>query len=590
MPGRRALAWGLAIAAGLSVLGLRLLAVQNVAFNWDELALFDRVARTVAEGVLHTGGRPGLTELVLAPLVAECSDEIAVGRSARALWLGFTLAYLAGVTALLLELLRGRRERLHDAALGVALLGLLPAFLEWSLQVRTDQLALAGGAWGCAALVASRRLPALALAAGLAFGIGWLSSQKLFYLAALGGLLSLVPLLADREWRPGREALRAGLTLAGFGAVWLGFRALVGALFTVPDEHVSTRIVDPVLLEASLDVFEFYRNTIGYAQYRALLPTLGPHAVLLAGLVAATIAGVRHVASRPGRSPGSVWRVSGAWAVLTLGLAVGGFHAAAFSYFWMTLGLFPAVALALGVGPARDWLRARAPHAVAPAAAGLWLALLVPAGIQSLELLRDTQSVQRESLAFVHRNFAPTHQGFHPERGVFCGGGQPLRLWFSQNIYRHFGDPSRSAPERERSAAALLEEFRAKQIHYLVQSFRLNQFPVAVRRFWAENYQPYRGAVFVAGRRLEGRPGPAGLEIIAPGPYRWLPRGPQGLRIDGREIEPGGIVELAAGAHSVELAASDPNAELPAAGPGGVLVLALAEPPGVAPLPFYKTY
>ena len=43
-----------------------------------------------------------------------------------------------------------------------------------------------------------------------------------------------------------------------------------------------------------------------------------------------------------------------AWAVLALGVAVLLFHAAAFSYFWMTLGLFPAVAFTLS----RDSLRA----------------------------------------------------------------------------------------------------------------------------------------------------------------------------------------------------------------------------------------
>ena len=55
--------------------------------------------------------------------------------------------------------------------------GLLPAFLEWSLQVRSDHIALVGATWGGVALLASRRRPALAVCAGLCFGIGWLSSQ-----------------------------------------------------------------------------------------------------------------------------------------------------------------------------------------------------------------------------------------------------------------------------------------------------------------------------------------------------------------------------------------------------------------------------
>ena len=57
-----------------------------------------------------------------------------------------------------------------------------------------------------------------------------------------------------------------------------------------------------------------------------------------------------------------------------------------------------------------------------------------------------------------------------------------------------------------------------------MQSFRLNQFPLELRRFWAANYQPYRASVFVAGRHLEGQRGAeTSFELIVPGRYRWIP-------------------------------------------------------------------
>jgi hypothetical protein len=64
--------------------------------------------------------------------------------------------------------------------------------------------------------------------------------------------------------------------------------------------------------------------------------------------------------------------------------------------------------------------------------------------------------------------------------------------------------------------------------------------------------------------------------------YRWLPyEEPHGIRIDGHELEPGGTLALDASLH---------RADFDAEGVGGALVLALREPPGPAPLAFYKRY
>ena len=215
--------------AGLGLfVASRALSIATTAINWDEFALLDRVARTARTGVPETGGRPGLAEWLLLPIVSACSDEIATARMARWLWLGLTLCFLAGLYAMLLELLRGRPQRRHDALFGVALLALVPAFLEWSLQVRTDQLALAGGVWGGMLLLASQRRAPLALAAGILFGVGYLGSQKLLYAAALAGLLAAGRAWIERDLRPAREALRATLCLAGFGLVFAAFRAAHG--------------------------------------------------------------------------------------------------------------------------------------------------------------------------------------------------------------------------------------------------------------------------------------------------------------------------------------------------------------------------
>ncbi|MDH5567605.1 MAG: hypothetical protein OEY15_13140 [Myxococcales bacterium] len=569
MPGRTLTRAGLLLVL-LAFLGLHGAAIFTTAFNWDEFALLDRVARAAADGVLRASGHPGLSEVMLSPLVADCRDEVATGRSARGLWLAITLVYLAGIGALLLELFRDRAHRLHDAAVGVALLGLTPAFLEWSLQVRSDQIALAGAAWGGAALLASRRRPVLAVAAGLGFGIGCLSSQKALYVAALMALLALGQLSMLRDLRPRRDALRALLTLLTLNSVVFAYERLIGMRFTLPEQHPIGALPETALVQRHLDVFHFYRHTIGISQYVDMLPTLIPHLALLALLVAATLPALR------ARGP-RAW-LALAWAVLGLGLAVGIFHAAAFAYFWMTLGLFPALALASALAPFRALLRLDAGRRLQIAAALLWVGIALPAGFHTAELLRDTQAVQRESLAFVRRNFAPHQAGFQPEAALFCGPEQPLGTWMSFLIYEKFGGET-----RENNTRYVLRRFREAHVYYLVESFRLNQFPLELRRFWAENYQPYRASVFVAGRRFEAAAGETrSFEIVAPGDYRWLPlRGRQPLQIGAARVAAGGLIALEAGAHT---------AAFPEDVPAGLLVLALDEPPGPAPLAFYKTY
>ena len=560
----------LGLAVGIAaLLGVRVAAVFTVAVNWDEFALFNNARLTVETGQLQAGGRPGLASVLLLPFVADCDDEIEVIRRARGLWLAITFALLAGFATLIAQLQPDPRRRLGDALLGVGLLAAVPAFLEWSLQVRTDQIALAAGLWGGVALLASRRRPPVALATGLLFGLGYLASQKLVYVAALAVLLAVGQLGQLRDLRARREVVRASLALAGFGLAFAAWRLATASAFGVPETHASQQVMTPAVVNRGLSVFEFYRHTIGYSQYRAMLPTLAPHFLLLAALAAASVLAVRRAAIARGG-------LALAWAVLLLGLAVGGFHAGAFFYFWMTLGLFPAAAFATARGPVQALLR---PAAAPLVVAGWWLLLLLPGLVTLGLMLNDTQSVQRESLAFVHRNFAEADAGFHPESALFCRPGTPpIPTHFSETIYRRF-----AGPEREANAAKMIRTFESKPIKFIVQSFRLNQFPVELRRFWAENYQPYRASVFVAGRRLAGTRG-SSLEfgLIVPGAYRWLPiTGPQPVRIDGRLVAAGEVVRLEPRAHTADFVEDVP---------GGVLVLAVQDPPGPAPRSFFKYY
>ena len=548
------------------LLGLQAASISRASIHWDEFALLHLADLTQATGELHAGGRPGLAVALLLPLVADCTDEIAVAQRARWLWLGIGAALVGGVWSWLAALGGERRQRSFDAALGTALLVLPPAFLTASLQVRTDLIALAGGAWGGALLLHSRRYPWLALPAGACFGIGLLGSQKLLYVAALAGLLAAGQQWLERSFAWRREALR-GLALAcGGAAVVMGFRLWAELAFVVPEASHVRQPIAPELVSSGLSLFEFYRQSLGWLEYRSLLPELVPHGALVLVLLVATALAVR-------RRSDDAARLLLACTVLALGLAVALFHAAAFRYFWLTLGLFPAAAAALARGP----LAARTPPRLrTPAVALLCLALALPLAPHVAAAFGDPQSVQRESLGFVHRNFPRETAGFHPESALVCQSGtQPLRTYFSQHIHQEF-----ESPQRERNIARLMHRFREREISFLLQSFRLNQFPVEMRRFWSDNYQPYRASVFVAGRRLAGDAGErVDFELVVPGTYRWLPLdGPQPLGIGERVIAPGGVIELAAGPQSARFLEPVPR---------GMLLLALDEPPGRAPLAFY---
>ena len=556
--------WALGLAVAIFA-ALRIAAGYNAAGNWDEFGLFENASITHETGVLNGGGRPGLAQLVVLPLVADCDSEIEVLQRARLLWVFITLAYLIGVGVLVWHLQPERERRPADALLAVGLLALVPAFLEWSIQVRTDQIALAGGVWGGVALLASKRRPTLALAAGALFGIGFLASQKLLYVAALIALFALAQVAFGRRMRFRREALRAGLCALAFAACLLAVYQTTAREIAIAPDHAA---LSASVVRNGLSSFDFYRKTIGWSQYRAMLPTLVPHFVLLGALVAATlVAWRRREPLRPA--------LTLAWLILILGVAVGSFHAAAFFYFWMTLGLFPALAFAVARQPICDLLP-DAGQTRRLAIAGFWLALAGPGALEMVVMLDDTQKVQRDSFDFIDSNFQASDSGFHPESALFCrGDGQPLQHYFSADIYRRFGTPG-SEPNRAR----LIQQFRDEPIVFIVESFRLNQFPVEIRRFWADNYQPYRASVFVAGRRLEGRGGSSSaFELVAPGEYRWLPiTGPQPITLDGQPLGAGETTYLASGEHV---------ADFPEDVPGGTLVLALEQPPGLAPLAFY---
>jgi hypothetical protein len=529
------------------------LALFTDAFNWDEFALLHRAQHAVLTGELQTGGRPGLGVVVLVPFVDGCRHHAATLIGARILWCVITFALVAGAFDFLRRATRGTDVPWHAATLGTAAFVLVPLFLRWSLQVRTDQPAVAAAIWAGAALLASRDKPRWSVVAGLLLGTGYLFSQKAVYIGALVGVVALGQLYIDGafEWR--REVRRAGGLAIGAG-VALGLYKIIVPLVWSPPRAVA--------LDVGLNLLDWYKTVLRYRLYPSMVTSVLPQLALVVLVFVAAIRAFRLQTAE--RKPLLV-----ALATLLLGYGVGRFHTASFPYFWITIGIFPATGIALGWQGIRALLP-RGHRVVGVAALVVMLALAVR---YRAETLVDTQETQRYAFAFVEQ-LPPTWRGFHADGGLVCRKDpSPFRVYLGQDIQHRLFEGDIDKNRRE-----FIGEFVSRPVAFVVRTQRFGGFPDEIRTFWKRHYVPYAGPVELAGTKVEGGSESTRLvEIIVPGTYRWHSETSR-IAVDGMEVVAGGTVELAAGQHAVTLH----DASM-----GGFLALAVHTPPRRNATPFY---
>lgn len=119
-------------------------------------------------------------------------------------------------------------------------------------------------------------------------------------------------------------------------------------------------------------------------------------------------------------------------------------------------------------------------------------------------------------------------------------------------------------------------------MYFVVDSWRLSQFPQEVRELLSGSYTYYEAAVAVPGHTFrQPQEGARVIETVVPGEYRWWrTESDEGseLWVDGQRLEDGDTIVLGVGPHVVELIWG---------GDGGTLALALDEPPSPGSDPFY---
>ena len=554
-PSHWAMAAGLA-AVLFALLVPRWISIFTESINWDEFTMLARVDRTLRLGDIVGGGRPGLVTLMLTPFVRNCVDAITTAVRARILWQLITLAYLCGVFFLVRNWFRFSRRPENgylEGAAAVALLAFLPAFVAWSVQVRSDQAALAAAVWGGVCLLSERRR--LAVVAGLLFGLALLCTQKAVYSAALCGLLWAMAML-NRLKEPSQVSRNSELAARAGQALLIGLCAaatLAIYAYLVPK---TANLVDKGTVVSAWEEMRLARARVGYRAY-TIEATRAPLHILL--FVTLIITSGRAILRR---AYGDYPLLGACWAILLLGMAVAVFHGSSYPYFVMTVGLFPAIALGIASGHLARFL-GKSRHAIV----GLAFLLLVLGSVPiTLEMLDGSQANQRDTMRWIKASGLDAHQGFQVDGALICLTESDPIPPLSHQI--NMGTLSPTAFDD------LIAEFRRRQLAYVVDLGQLHQFPKTVQRFWADHYHWYYGSVSVAG--FDIKPGSVGLnvDVVSPGLYRWVPfprTQEVTLVVDGTAVPAMGSVPLAVGPHRLSTRPS---------GFAGVLVRAIDLPAG----------
>jgi hypothetical protein len=307
------------------------------------------------------------------------------------------------------------------------------------------------------------------------------------------------------------------------------------------------------------------REQLGFRAYESQAPRILVHWLLLATLVAATAKAVLS------RYRDSLPELATSWGLLGLGAIVTVLHGSSFGYFLMTVGLFPAIALGLMASR----ITATSPRIRNGVVAALAVLLFLGAMPETLQMLHGSQADQRATMEFVRTSELANYRGYQVEGALACAADpDPMPVMFSQQISRRL----KNSPE---AIGEFIAEFRLRPIAYIVESYRMNQFPEAIREFWRDHYLRHSGSLFVAGATIGTEPGLRQVEILAGGEYRWTPRAldrTRALKVGGTTIEAHSTATLAPGRYLAET--------VPAGG-AGVLVLAVPHWPGSDFAPFY---
>ncbi len=399
---------------------------------------------------------------------------------------------------------------------------------------------------GAGALLLSERRGATAVA-GVLFAVGAMVSLKiLLFLPSLLGLLALWALFpAVTPGGARTDAARAALQFVASLGVAFGVLYVAHAATLAPAPRAVGQLAVSNLTSMAGRALGDHDGNTGKYLASSLTWDWGVWTLCALGVAMA----IATLAS-PRRSPAER-RASAGLLCLALPLIALVAYRNSFPYFYTCV--VPPASLVAALPLAR-LLRAIEQRPLAASLAAILA--LVPQASRALEWraynLHDQLASQGALLEAVHQVFpAPVPYvdrcsmvGSFPKVGPFMSG------WV-MGQYRRAGQPiMRELLERERPLFLLqnIETLRLAKAWDPNEPRRLLREDFEVLR---DNFVPYWGPLWVAGKTVRITDGAGAFDIVIAGPYRVAE--PVALRLDGIEVEPGAIVELAVGAHHLEV-------------------------------------
>jgi len=388
-------------------------------------------------------------------------------------------------------------------------------------------------------LLPGKRKPRAVLA-GVAMAVSLLITIKAaLHLALVAAILALL-LLASPGSRP-RVLRLATRFAAGFAATFLPLLVFHRSLVDPTETARSTTF----LSGAASKVFG---TGLLFPRRRVVLEALDQNPLfwlLLAGGIALALAMVL----RPGDASRARPLLLLLLAAPVATLAV---YRNAFPYYYVFM--LPTVSIIAGL-PVQVAMT-RGSRRMETLARGLALVVAFALGSGGLALLRarggDETAVQRQLLTVVHRMFPRpvpyidrcSMVSSFPKVGFF------MSSWGLQR-YRETGVPSFRALLAERPVPFLIANTISLRLDLpdrvlAGHPYSLLREDLALIR---DNFVHHWGLIFVQGKRFDfvAQPGPREFEILSGGPFTLEAEG--AVEIDGVAVNPGTIVELAAGPH-----------------------------------------
>jgi len=178
---------------------------------------------------------------------------------------------------------------------------------------------------------------------------------------------------------------------------------------------------------------------------------------------------------------------------------------------------------------------------------------------ESVQMLHDTQREQRETLRLVYDSPLKNRRGYHVEGALLCmRDPEPMPVMFSPMIFQRF----RASPQAMENRSDWIKEFRDRPIAYIVESYRLGQFPDEIREFWSKHYVWYARSLYVAGFKIEEQ---TEVDVIVPGRYRGDadPATPTAqLKLGTVLLAPGDEIDLSEGTRPAQPVGKEARGEL----------------------------